>query len=78
VVPFTLPEGRGGKKWRRLIDTNVIDARDLPDFPQGHHYEVTGRSLLLFMLEPEGRESPVLLELLQAIDAILGNPEAAI
>jgi glycogen operon protein len=52
VVLFTLPEAAGGSEWVCLIDTNRPDVDDLPRFPFGHQYEVTGRSLLLFMLRP--------------------------
>lgn len=50
VVPFTLPEAVGGRRWVRLIDTNQGESDDLEDFDFGHVYEVTGRSLLLFIL----------------------------
>ena len=52
VVRFTLPEAGGGSRWVRLIDTNQGGTDDVPHFPFGHEYEVTGRSLLLFVLEP--------------------------
>ncbi|MFG1464671.1 glycogen debranching protein GlgX [Xanthobacter sp. DSM 24535] len=47
VVNFTLPEVVGGKGWRLILDTNVPEGQDLPIFPFGQTYEVTGRSLLL-------------------------------
>jgi glycogen operon protein len=53
VVRFTLPSAVGGREWVVLIDTNQPDRTDLLRFPFGHVYEVTGRSLLLFMLRPE-------------------------
>ena len=52
VVPFTLPEAVGGSRWVRLIDTNQGQSDDLEDIEFGHIYEVTGRSLLLFILKP--------------------------
>ncbi len=52
VVRFTLPEAAGGSEWVSLIDTNRPDADDFRRFAFGHEYEVTGRSLLLFMLRP--------------------------
>ncbi len=52
VVPFTLPEAVGGSRWVRLIDTNQGESDDLVEFQFGHSYEVTGRSLLLFILKP--------------------------
>jgi glycogen operon protein len=56
VVIFSLPEVKGGRDWERLVDTNLPEADDDPDekarFKFGHAYEVTGRSLLLFVLRP--------------------------
>lgn len=53
VVQFTLPMAVGGKEWVCLIDTSRPDLTDPPRLPFQHVYEVTGRSLLLFMLRPE-------------------------
>ena len=53
VVLFTFPKAQGGRDWLRLIDTNLPydeDDYDAPTFKFGHRYEVTGRSLLLFLL----------------------------
>jgi glycogen operon protein len=52
VVPFRLPEAAGGTRWTRLIDTNQAGGEELVELPFGHDYEVTGRSLLLFILKP--------------------------
>jgi isoamylase len=56
VVIFSLPEVKGGRDWERLVDTNLPEEDDDPDekalFKFGHAYEVTGRSLLLFVLRP--------------------------
>ena len=56
VVVFTLPEVTGGRDWVRLIDTNLPEEDDDPEEPTrlafGHSYEVTGRSLLLFLAAP--------------------------
>jgi isoamylase len=56
VVVFTLPEVKGGRDWVRLIDTNLPEEDDDPEEPTrlafGHNYEVTGHSLLLFLLRP--------------------------
>ena len=53
---FTLPEVTGGRDWVRLIDTNLPEEDDDPEEPArfafGHRYEVTGRSLLLFLARP--------------------------
>jgi glycogen operon protein len=53
VVKFKLPEVRDGRQWVRLLDTND------PKLPRAEHafgseYLVTGRSLLLFLLERDG------------------------
>jgi isoamylase len=59
VVVFTLPKAQGGRVWLRLVDTNRPDEDDdhgsSAIFRVGHRYEVTGRSLLLFLLR---RSSP--------------------
>jgi isoamylase len=52
VVRFTLPTPPDGRAWVCLIDTNQPDLDSMPHFPFGHVYEVTGRSLLLFILRP--------------------------
>jgi isoamylase len=52
VVRFTLPEAAGGQEWVCLIDSNRPDTDHLPRFAFGHDDQVTGRSLLLFMLRP--------------------------
>jgi isoamylase len=54
VVTFKLPKVTGGRNWLRLVDTNLPD--DDEDYDQSanfrfaHVYQVTGRSLLLFLL----------------------------
>jgi len=54
VVEFTLPKIPGGRVWRRLLDTNLPDEDEERDgtatFKFGERYQVTGRSLLLFVL----------------------------
>ena len=51
VVNFTLPEVTGGNEWKCLIDTNIPDRPDEPLFKLGDAYQITGRSLLLFVLQ---------------------------
>ena len=51
LVQFKLPGAAGGTSWRLLIDTNVPDKDDRQAFKIGEIYGVTGRSLLLFVLE---------------------------
>jgi isoamylase len=57
VVLFSLPKAAGGRDWRRLLDTNLPGPDNEYDKPEmfrfGHKYEVTGRSLLLFLLRPD-------------------------
>ncbi|WP_315831024.1 glycogen debranching protein GlgX [Bradyrhizobium prioriisuperbiae] len=49
VVDFTLPQTEGGRQWTLLIDTNMVAAEPDTQFPVGATYQVTGRSLLLFV-----------------------------
>lgn len=57
VVNFSLPSVFEGRYWVCLIDTNQPDRIDRPTFDFGHTYEVTGRSLLLFALANEDKQS---------------------
>jgi glycogen operon protein len=50
VVNFTLPAVPDGKHWSRLFDTNDPNLR-VERFAFGAVYQVTGRSLLLFLLK---------------------------
>jgi glycogen operon protein len=52
IVRFTLPHCNGGGKWKLLTDTNVPDKPELGAFDCGKVYDVTARSLLLFVLAP--------------------------
>lgn len=60
VVNFVLPKAAGGGEWARLIDTNLEEfdpaAVEKSGFASGDSYEVTARSLLLFVLESETAE----------------------
>ncbi len=49
VVQFTLPAVADGHDWQGLLDTNQPDG-PLGTFAFGHVYEVTGRSMLAFVL----------------------------
>lgn len=53
AVEFTLPEAVGGSAWSLLIDTNLAEPPEVASFDVGANYTVTGRSLLLFVFEPE-------------------------
>ncbi|MGH8210464.1 MAG: glycogen debranching protein GlgX [Steroidobacteraceae bacterium] len=57
IVKFMLPEVPEGKRWTRLIDTNLPAGFDTPDFEFHSQYDVTGRSLLLFVLTVEDRRA---------------------
>jgi isoamylase len=51
VVNFVLPAVAEGVRWLRLLDTNRPEQTRPAPFPLGHVYEVTGKSLLLLVLE---------------------------
>ena len=51
LVRFTLPECAGGDAWSLLVDTNLPDQAEQQSFEFEHAYEVSGRSLLLFLLD---------------------------
>jgi glycogen operon protein len=53
VVKFKLPPVADGTSWLSLIDTNQPRA-ETAAFKFGHEYEVTGRSLLAFVLGTKG------------------------
>jgi isoamylase len=53
LVQFTLPETVGGVEWTRLLDTNLPDSQAVEHFKAGDSYDVTGRSMLMFVLKPE-------------------------
>jgi hypothetical protein len=54
-VEFTLPETVGGWCWQLLIDTNLPEDAVMGRFATGEVYGVTGRSLLLFVLQIDDR-----------------------
>jgi len=55
AVPFRLPEVLGGCEWLSLIDTAAPQRSEPPAIRCGEHYEVVGRSVLLFALKPHHR-----------------------
>ena len=58
VVNFKLPPASAGQRWRCVIDTNLPERDELAPFDFGSDYMTTGRSFLVFLLEPaEGSES---------------------
>ncbi len=52
-VDFVLPECAGACNWYLLIDTTFPELPTMPAFAIGATYTVTGRSLLVFVLEAE-------------------------
>jgi glycogen operon protein len=52
IVPFTLPRGPGGRRWIKLLDTHQPGNTELSRAKVGEQYEVPGRALLLFVLQP--------------------------
>ena len=52
VVPFTLPSATGGSRWIKLVDTHKPGDTALTRSRFGEHFEVPGRTLLLFVLQP--------------------------
>ena len=62
LVEFTLPETVGGWRWQLLIDTNLAEEAEMGSFASGEIYGVTGRSVLLFALEPAAELGSGLLD----------------
>src|SRR5829696_7624663 len=52
VVPFILPRAAGGSRWIRLLDTHKPGDTELAKARFGQRYEMPGRALLLFVLQP--------------------------
>ena len=53
AVEFSLPEPPAGQHWFLLVDTHRPELDEPEAFEFGHPYLVTGRSLLLFLLQPD-------------------------
>ena len=51
---IVLPPCNGARAWRLLVDTLLDRVTGTRDFHVGEHYDVSGRSLLLFELLPDG------------------------
>ncbi|SAK63215.1 glycogen debranching protein GlgX [Caballeronia catudaia] len=67
VVDFTLPDIPGPDEWICLIDTNAPIREELPEFGADDVYQVTGRSLLLFALQPRGATRRIFKRLEEAL-----------
>jgi isoamylase len=52
VISFRLPEVTGGARWELLVDTAFPELKEMKPSAFGDQYEVTGRSLRLFVLRP--------------------------
>jgi glycogen operon protein len=74
VVKFTLPEVVGGSVWRCLLDTNIPEDNEHTSFKTGTSYEITGRSLVLFALESESKQSIALRRAIEAIRQMAERP----
>jgi isoamylase len=74
VVTFELPEVPEGRRWTRLIDTNVPMAIDNPNFEFHSQYDVTGRSLLLFVLAIEDRQTKPVRKGVGAVLDVIETP----
>jgi isoamylase len=57
LVNFTFPESPGGASWVRLMDTNQPGDPERPRFAFASQYQVTGRSVLLFLLQVDAQVS---------------------
>ncbi|MBV9861263.1 MAG: glycogen debranching protein GlgX [Alphaproteobacteria bacterium] len=75
VVLFTLPAVTRGVGWRCLLDTNRPERVDVPDYAPAEIYEVTGRSLLLFALRPEGHGVAAVEQAIEEMQAIGGEED---
>ena len=64
-----------GERWRRLVDTSQPDQIDGFHLAPGDVYEVTGRSLVLFGLRPEGRRMRIIEETVKELQEIGGEHE---
>jgi len=74
VVKFTLPEVPEGKRWTRFIDTNLPGGFETPNFEFGSVYDVTGRSLLLFVLDAAAHRAQSMRRGVGAVLDIVDTP----
>ena len=78
VVKFTLPDVVGGQTWRCLLDTNAPDRTATLQFASGDEYEVIGRSLMLFALQPDRAPSEALTRASEALRQVTETPVLAV
>ncbi len=74
MVNFALPEVVGGNVWRCLLDTNIPDDSTHESFQTGETYGITGRSLVLFVLEPESKRSVALRRAIEGFRQMAERP----
>ena len=74
VVSFRLPEVVGGSTWHCLMDTNLPGGLEAELFGSGDEYLVTGRSVLLFALEPDEGTSIALRRATRALSQLSEAP----
>lgn len=77
LVTFNLPETVGGEAWTRLLDTNLPDSQDAESFGFAQPYEVTGRSMLMFVLKPEDTPGDAPTEMERSYQHVMQSFERA-
>jgi glycogen operon protein len=77
LVQFTLPESVGGTAWTRLLDTNLPDSQEVASFKVGARYDVTGRSMLMFVLKPEETHGEAVTEMERSYQHVMQAFERA-
>ncbi|WP_375465638.1 glycogen debranching protein GlgX [uncultured Methylobacterium sp.] len=77
LVSFTLPESVGGSAWTRLLDTNLPDSQEVASFKSGERYDVTGRSMLMFVLKPDDTPGGASMEMERSYQHVMQAFERA-
>ena len=77
LVSFTLPATIGASAWTRLLDTNLPDSQEVVSVPIGERYDVTGRSMLMFVLKPEEVEDAEVTEMERSYQHVMQAFERA-
>jgi isoamylase len=77
LVQFTLPESVGGSAWTRLLDTNLPDSQEIASFASGERYDVTGRSMLMFVLKPDDTPGDAVTEMERSYQHVMQAFERA-
>jgi isoamylase len=74
VVKFRLPEVVDGRRWRRLLDSNIPDSEGVLAVKFGEEYLMTARSVALFALETDHKPSVALRRAHQALRQVAETP----